>query len=226
MKPSKLNLIFITLILSFVTLANTGYSFEDIEGNWVASVKENVIRMKLTIFDDDKSWGEWNTSSTFEKKDFTGLTMTEESNFKLVQEAGTISFNGQFKDSRGYGLFTFQTDNSFKPFLQGKGFENITDKRMLSLSLQDVKKSYVNDLVSLGFSNLSISKLISFAIHDISVNYIKDIQKLGYTDISASKIISFKVHDIDKEYIEYIRSLVKGKEITANKLITMKIQGI
>ncbi|MBC8183190.1 hypothetical protein H8E88_18965 [candidate division KSB1 bacterium] len=43
---------------------------------------------------------------------------------------------------------------------------------------------------------------------------------------SASKIISFKVHDIDKEYVNYVKGLVKGKELSASKVITFKVQGI
>ena len=53
----------------------------------------------------------------------------------------------------------------------------------------------------------------------------KDIQKI-FHDISTSKIICFKVHDIDKEYINYVKGLLKGKELSASKVINFKVQGI
>ena len=202
MKTLKINLILLIVITSsYIVQA------EEIEGNWVAKVNEDKIRLKLTIFTDEDSWGEWNSSGTFEQKDFTDLTFTEESKFSLNRESGRIEFSGKFKGDKGYGDFAFNPNQSFNKFLNEKGFEEVSDRKMLSFMLHDVNKTYINELVALEISGLSTSKLISFTVHNISVDYIKEIQKLGYKDISASKIISFKVHDIDIKYIESLKNL-------------------
>ncbi len=214
----------IIFILLFVFSISNIIQAEELEGNWVAKVKENSIRLKLTIFTDEDSWGEWNSSGTFEKKDFSNLTFTKESKFELKREAGTIVFSGQFKGDKGYGDFTFNPDKSFKNFLEIKGFAKVSDRKMLSLTLHDVNKKYVNDLVSLEIPGLKTSKLISFTVHDISINYIKGLNKL-FADISTSKIISFAVHDITVEYVKEIQNL-GCKNISPSKIISFKVHDI
>ena len=187
MKSQRLILLISILLLSFMSYGVSRSLFDDVEGSWVAKIRDSKVRLKLTIFEDDESWGEWSSSGSFERKDFQGLELNRESNFKLVREAGTISFSGIFKDSRGYGDFSFSPDNRFRSFLKEKGFDEVTDKKMLMLSLHDVSKQYVSDLAKIGFSDISISKLVSFAVHEISIDYIQDIRKAGFTDISPSK---------------------------------------
>ena len=59
-----------------------------------------------------------------------------------------------------------------------------------------------------------------------SREFIKEIRSTGFEDISLSKLVEFRIHGIDKEYIEYVKDLLKGREITPQKVVSMKIQGI
>jgi hypothetical protein len=228
-------------------------SQDTVEGKWTAELKNNKIFMSMKITEKTGKHHDWNFCEIFKKSDFSGLQWDKEHSFKFVKEAGTISFNGKFSEKSGSGNFTFSQDKKFVTFLESKGFDGITGRKMLVLCLQNVTSRYVNDLFKLGYSGISLSKLmafavhdisidyikgihslgykdisadklIAFAVHDISIDYIKDIHSLGYKDISPSKLISFRIHDIDKEYIKHLQSKWKEK-LSASKIISLKIHG-
>ena len=71
------------------------------------------------------------------------------------------------------GSFTFTLDESFKSFLQDKGFRKIKDENMLHFCLTDINRLYINNLGQLGYSEISTSKLESLAIHGVSSDSIK-----------------------------------------------------
>lgn len=200
-------------------------SQDTVEGKWTAELKNDKIFMSMKIAEKTGKHHDWNFCEIFKKSDFPGLQRDKEHTFKFVKEAGTISFNGKFSEKSGSGNFTFAPDKKFVTFLESKGFDGITGKKMLVLCLQDVTSRYVNDLFKLGYSGISLSRLIAFAVHDITVDYIKKVRELGFSGISADKLIAFAVHDISSDYIKGIHK-VGYSDISADKLIAFSVHDI
>ena len=128
-------LMIVILIAGFLVNTGIGQYIEKIDGSWVGRVTDDKIRMRLTVFEDDESWGEWNTTVYFDRYEFTGLEFDRDNTFELKREAGTVSFSGKFSGSRGYGDFTFISDVEFREFLAQKEFRKLTDRKLLLLWL-------------------------------------------------------------------------------------------
>lgn len=197
----------------------------DLEGTWNAKLKDDTIQMRMRIRPDEDFKGEWSYCDYFKKSDFTNLVWGKSEAFSLVREAGTVEFEAEFADNSASGHFTFIPNGEFASFLEKKGFEGVTDKKMLSLFMTDVNRQYVNDLFELGYSDITLSKLISFAIHDVSIELVKSLHDLGYGDIEPSTIISFAIHDVTIEYIKDIHSL-GYKDISPSELISFRIHDV
>ena len=65
---------------------------------------------------------------------------------------------------------------------------------------------------------------MAFAVPEISPAFVQEIKSPGFETISPSRMISLKVHDIDGAY--HVRGLMKGRDVTAGKVISFKLAGI
>nr|NIM90129.1 hypothetical protein [Candidatus Aminicenantes bacterium] len=99
---------------------------DTIEGKWKAKVKKDRIRLQMAIPDEEDFFNEWNYCAYYKKNDFTGLEWEKEHTFKLIREAGTVSFQGKFSGNTGSGDLVFQPEKKFENFLSSKGFEGIS----------------------------------------------------------------------------------------------------
>ncbi|NIM15474.1 MAG: hypothetical protein GTO45_26150, partial [Candidatus Aminicenantes bacterium] len=113
----------IGLVILCCLLAMPLVSQDTTEGKWTAKVKGDNVKMKMKIMDDDSLRHGWNYCRTFKKSDFIDLQWDRDHTFRLVREAGTISFKGKFSGKSGEGDFTFHPGKKFKEFLEGKGFD-------------------------------------------------------------------------------------------------------
>ena len=76
-------MLFWCLSLSFIlSIAQASTMVMEIEGSWTARIRDGKIRMQLTIFRDEDSWGEWSSSRYFVKEDFTGLSFGNDQSFQ------------------------------------------------------------------------------------------------------------------------------------------------
>ena len=102
-------ILFIGLFIGAFFGVNVEYSYAgELEGGWVARIRQDYIQMMLVRFEDDESKGQWNSTVKFKKDEFTGLKMNQEHDFKLIREAGTLSFHGKLSPERGFGDFVFE----------------------------------------------------------------------------------------------------------------------
>jgi len=181
---------------------------ENIEGTWKAKFKKDDVQLRMNVQEDSSKkgrWNEWSFCQYYTISDFSGVKSGKNVTFKLEREAGSLLFSGDITPQQGSGHFVFKPAENFRTFLKQKGFEEISDHKMLSMCLNNVKSQYVIALSKVGYSDISLSKLISFTIHDISISYIKEIQALGYGNVSASKMISFAIHDVSPDYIKSLQ---------------------
>ena len=225
MRKIKRTLCLFLIFACFLGIAQARMMADEIEGSWSARVMDGKIRMRLTVFKDDDSWGEWNSSRTIDRNDFTGLSYGKDQRFELKRDAGDILFEGNLENSRGYGSFSYTPKKEFKSFLQRKGFGKIKDMDMLHLSLFDINRKYIQDLNNLGYLEISTSKLVSLAVHGVSIDYIKEVHALGFRDISISKLLSFRIHGVKTEFIEALRDMGYS-DLSPSELLELRIHGV
>lgn len=217
----------LSLAILFLAAAAAGRAISEpgaLEGLWTASVMDDQVRFRLTMFGEDER-DEWNTSLSVPRARLSGLEFDKDHSFKLTGDAGTITFQGKFSGTRGSGSFTFAPEPTFVEFLAGKKFGRIDDRKLIFLLIGNVDKAYVNNLESLGYADISSSKLVELAIHRVSPEYIKEMQALWGTNLTLSKILEFKIHDITKDYVEEMVK-IGFKDLTPSKLLELKIHDV
>jgi hypothetical protein len=206
----------------FCVVSSARISQNNIHGRWKAIRIDGEININMRIV-QKREFGDWQYSRTFQESEFEGLVLGKDVNFRLVREAGTLSFDGDLSEEGGSGSFTFYPSLEFEGFLDEKGFRGVEDKELLMLCLNGLSRKYIDDLLALGYADIAFSDLISFAIHGVTLNFVKSIHAAGYKDISPSDLISFRIHDVDKTFIDRMNDKW-GKKLTPRKIISLKIQ--
>ena len=213
------------IIFGFLCLvSNAVNSKGNIQGKWKAKRINGKINLSMRII-QKREFGDWQFSRYFQESAFEGLVSGKDVNFRLIREAGTLSFEGDLSKEAGSGSFTFYPSTEFGIFLEGKGFDDVEEKDMLMLCLNNVTGKYIDGLFALGYSDISFSKLVSFSIHDVSIDFIKSIHVLGYKDITPSKLISFSIHDVTVDFIQELNSLGYD-DLDPSKLISFSIHDV
>jgi hypothetical protein len=215
----------VAILFGFLCVVSSTVNSQDyIQGKWKAKRIDGKINLSMRIIQKRK-FGDWQFSRNFQESDFEGLVLGKDVKFRLIREAGTLSFEGDLSEESGSGSFVFHPNSEFGIYLEGKGFDDVDEKDMLMLCLNNVTRIYIDDLFALGYSDISFSKLVSFSIHDVSIDFIKGIHALGYKDIAPSKLISFSIHDVTADYIKEMNSLGFA-DIPPSKLISFAIHDV
>ena len=150
----------IFLLLLAVSALYAGEEGKNLTGDWSAKIRENRIQIRLMIFEDDSDHDSI-TSFGLETEEFQGLQLNKEHTFTLERDAGTIRFDGKFKDDRGRGAFSFVPNDAFIGFLGKEGFGKIKSKELLHLCIFDVNKAYIQDIRKLGYKDVELSELVA-----------------------------------------------------------------
>jgi hypothetical protein len=253
------------LVFAAIGMLTRGYTApspavqETISGDWTAKVKQTekgpVLWLSLNRSSESRK-DRFQTSSNFPLQDFTGLNPNANSNvqFTLQREAGTVFFEGLFKDGKGVGDFKFTPNGGFIATMRNLGYDDLTSEKLFSMAVLDVGANFINELKSLGydkltldqlfglralgvtaafvreaqdwgFGKLSADNLIEIKAMGINPDYIRSMKSLGFDDLSLSKVIELKALGVNEDYIQEMRS-VGFENIPVNKLIEMKAMGI
>jgi len=213
------------ILFGFLCLVSDALISQDnIQGKWKAKRIDGKINLSMRII-QKREFGDWQFPNTFHKSDFEGFAWEKKASFRLVREAGTLVFEGELSEGSGSGRFVFHPNPEFGIFLEGKGFDDVEDKDMMMLCLNDVTKKYIDDLFALGYSDISFSNLISFAIHDVSIDFIEGVHSLGYKGITPSNLISFSIHDVEPGFVRDLRELGYA-DMSSARLISFAIHDV
>jgi BlaR1 peptidase M56 len=176
------------------------------DGSWFAtsSGSNDRISFELKAEDEDRSWSSGFTVDKSELNPFPGSGTVE---FKLIREAGTISFKGQFDGQEGFGHFHFVPDPTFYSALKQLGVEDLEDRRQFSYFTVNIKKDYVDMIVHNGYPHISSRDLISFAAMHIDKEFIQYWHGSGLTDADEPRnLISLKALHIDHSYVDELKA--------------------
>lgn len=208
------------------TSIESDYSIRlEASGIWEGTIEKDQVCMS---FSSRKNGGHWNSSDCFAKSEFSALP-TEESEFTLRREAGTMTMKGRFEKNEGYGRFNFTANADFKTYLEQQGIANVSDDVMLHLFFTNINKAYVDVLKQNGYDKISKSQLRDLAIHGVDMAALKDyidiFKKAGYKQVSLSKIIEYSIHGVDREYIQSFESM-GYKNVSLSDILQAKIHGV
>ncbi|HWB94394.1 MAG TPA: M56 family metallopeptidase [Puia sp.] len=176
------------------------------DGSWYATSYGDKLSFELKAGDDDHYWSNTIRVDKSEINPFPGQGTVE---FKLVREAGTMVFKGQFDGQEGFGHFHYTPDAAFFPALKALGVEDLEDRRQFAFFTMNIKKDYVDMVVHNGYPRISERDLLSFAAMHIDQAFIQLWHGANLTDMDASEprtLIRLKAMHIDRAYIDDLKA--------------------
>jgi hypothetical protein len=224
-----------TLTLAVFLLIATA-AMADVEGSWTASTsdeKPGRIHFNMTR-------GNFNNfGHTFSSGAFSGLTDAQINantqtpvTFELRREAGTISYDGVFRNGKGAGHFTFAANRNYANTIRGLGIKFDTDRgrkksedeELFTLAALDVSTDFIRSIRAEGFDELSLDKYVEMRIFNVTPDYIREMRGLGYKDITVNKLVETKIHKVTPDYIRKMRA--SGWDLSLNKYVEYRIHGV
>ncbi len=193
-----------------------------IAGFWSAEVKNDEVCVNFTSRGDG-----WNmqTNKCFAKANFSALP-TQESDFQLIKEAGTVIFKGKFEGNEGYGKYTFAPNEDFKSYLEKElSIAKLKDVDLFHLFTSNINKDYIAFLKQNGFNKITKSQLIQLAIHNVNDDLLKEyFATFSKNELSIDKLIQFRIHGLEGNYIRDMRNIFP--KISADELVQGSIHGV
>ena len=132
----------------------------EIAGAWTATTDEHgPQRLSFSM----QTGRHDHQGSQFDLSDFTGLTSEQVNSatrvtvqFELRREAGTIAYEGTFRNGRGAGEFTFTSSPDFPGKLRSVGvkFEperGDEDRELFNLTVFDVTTDFIRSMQAIGY---------------------------------------------------------------------------
>lgn len=130
--------------------------------------------------------------------------------FQLAGEAGTVTFDGRFRDGRGSGDFTFTPDAGFAAGLSRRGLERPTAQEQLSLTLGGARLAvvdeYLRELAAHGYARPGVRDLARLVSHDVQLRYVRELAEAGLRGGSVAQLIRLHNHRVDAGFIRELRA--------------------
>jgi hypothetical protein len=222
------------------------------QGSWFLTVDSDKMEFVLRAQDGENSWQYDVTVNKGEINPYPGTGSVE---FRLVREAGTMTFKGQFDGEQGFGRFQFQPDQAFYDAIGKMGVEDLDDGRQHSFFLLNIKKEFVGMLSRNGYTPIEQRDVISLAARKIDEpflkywknsgiagvgevrnlmtlkslhiepDYVEDLKKAGYTQLDVRQLAGLKRQHIDGNYI---RAMSSGSvtPVSPEELVSYKLMQI
>jgi len=199
------------------------------DGAWYATSYGDHLSFDLKAGDEDHNW---EYTLHVDKSEINPFPGQGNVSFKLVREAGTVEFKGQFDGEEGFGHFHFVPDAAYFPALKQLGVEDIEDRRQFGFFAMNIKKDYVNMLVHNGYQHISQRDLLSLAAMHVDEAYIQYWHgvKLGEDgsdgDVTDPRtLIRLKAMHIDRAYVDELKA-AGYDHLSLRELESLKAQHI
>ncbi len=222
------------------------------QGSWFLTVDSDNMEFILRAQDGENSWQSSFTAKKSELNPYPGQGTVE---FKLVREAGTMNFKGQFDGEQGLGRFQFQPDPGYYDAIRKMGVDDQENGREHSFFLLNIKKDFISMLNRNGYTPIEQRDVVGLAARKIDEpflkywkssgvedagevrslftlkalhiepDYVEDLKKAGYTHLTVRQLVSLKAQHIDGGYIRAMSS-GSASPITPEELLSYKAMHI
>jgi hypothetical protein len=204
-----------------------------LQGSWTArSESDRTDRLYLSLETDRHH----QHGSDVDPRDLKGLKPADITSdtrvpvrFTLEREAGTVEFEGEFRDGRGAGEFTFTPDPEYRERLRSLGLRprrvsGEEDRDLFELTLLDVSTDFIRSMQKAGYDDEALDKYVAFRIFGIDPAYVREMASLGFDHLSANKLTETRIHGVTPDYIRSMRAA--GEDLTLDEYIQSRIFGI
>lgn len=199
------------------------------EGAWTAWLSEKrpgVLQFSM------QSRGNGQNGMGIELSSFAGLSLAQvtsrtrqEVTFTMVREAGTITYEGSFRDGKGAGQFTFESDPEYPRRLRRIGVEleessKDREHELFTMTLFDVSTDFIRSMRDIGY-DVPLEKYVAFRIFRVDPAYVREMESIGYKRLSADKLVETQIHGATPQYIREMRAA--GEDLPLDKYIESRI---
>lgn len=227
MKPAT-----VTATLALLLAAAAAHA--TIEGGWNASRQRGepgTIQMNV-------SYEHSNHGEGMRIADFNGLSAAQVASatttpvsFSLPREAGTIRFEGTFRNGSGGGGFEFTSNPAYLDALRGMGIAvdggkhggDSADERLLSLAMLDVSTDFIRSMKAVGYDE-SLDDYTAMRIFKVDPDLVEDFRRLGMRP-PADQLVASQIHGATPEFIGRMRDLGLGS-LHLDDYIAFRIHGV
>jgi hypothetical protein len=155
--------------------------------------------------------------------EFSKIPLEGSGSFSLQREAGTMKFEGSFKNGKGAGRFEFVPSKPYQEYMQKEGF-SIGDKKQMTCFLENVTPAFLQMLREKGYTKTTDDELILLAAMRVDARYIQSLHTAGYQNIPVDQLIPLKALGVDSVYIIGLRKAGFTK-LSIDDIISRKAGG-
>ena len=178
----------------------------EMKGVWIAEIEGDQVCIKFDNSDRGRN-NYWISHECFKRSDFSALP-TQEGEFTLKRDAGTVVFTGKFDGNDGLGRYRFEASSSFPTYLKNQGISGtVKEEHLFHYFLADINQDYVSFLKRNGYDDMDTDQLRKLAIHDVDKGYIEAMAKAGYNDLDLDDLVKGRIHNVDPSYIKELQSI-------------------
>jgi hypothetical protein len=224
------------LIVALTFLLAAAVRAEPLRGMWTASTwsVKDIERIQLNMNREHSNWGQDFKISAFEGLSRAQITSASDApvKFALRRDAGTISFDGSFRDGEGAGHFTFTPNESYLGTLRSMNIalddEHDRDytegEELYRLTMFDVSLDFIRQMHDLGYDG-GVRDLVRFRIHGVNPDMVRELRTLGLDHVPAEDLVRMRIHGATPEFIrEMDNSGYRG--LTVESLVRFRIHGV
>src|SRR3954467_2636059 len=179
------------------------------QGTWRIYYEPSRERIQLS-FEDYENGGRHHGMTSFgvRPSELRGLPVSQLSSyngpakFQLVRDAGTFNFEGELRDGRGTGFFTFSPDSRFPQQLASRGYERPTDQQQFWLAMHDVSYAMLDALRAEGYDRPSVNQLVVMGMHGVDLDYMKSLSSAGYRVGNTRRLVTLRDHGVSREFMD------------------------
>ena len=209
---------------------------ESLRGMWTASTwsVKDIERLQLNMTREHSNWGQDFKIASFEGLSRAQITAASDTpvKFALRRDAGTISYDGSFRDGEGAGHFTFTPNDSYLGTLRSmnvslddeKDRDRTEGEELFRLAMFDVSLDFIRQMHSLGY-DVGVHDLVRFRIHGVSPEMVRELRTLGLDHVSAEELVRMRIHGATPEFIREMAN--SGyRNLTVESLVRFRIHGV
>ena len=222
--------------IAFVLLLATP-AFAQIQGSWTTTPSGTRDDGRINI---QMARRNSNTGQTMQIADLTGLTLAQINSststpvqFQLRREAGTVTFEGTFKQGYGAGQFSFAPNRSYEAAIRALGVRgdrnkrgdgDIDDEDLLHLAIHDVSTEFIRSMKAEGYDE-SLDQYLAMRIFRVNPVLVREFRSIGFAKLDAEDLISSQIHGATPAFIREMRAAGFNK-LDLEGFVASRIHGV